>query len=183
MKNIVVIVGSLRKDSWNKQLAQAVEVLAKDLWKVSYADIGALPHYNEDLWPNPPVAVGAFKQLIEDSDGVLIVSPEYNRSMPGVLKNALDWASRPGGKSSLKHKPVALMGASIGPSGTTVAQSHLRSVVGPSGGIPMQQPEVYVTAKEGVFGADHVISDEKIRSSVQKHIDAFDAWMARLTPA
>lgn len=183
MKNIAVIVGSLRKDSWNKRLALAMEVLAKDIWKVTYADIGALPHYNEDLWPNPPAAVGAFKQLVESSDGVLIVSPEYNRAMPGVLKNALDWASRPSGKSSLKHKPVAFLGASPGPAGTLVAQSNLRAVIGPSGGIPMQQPEMYVTAKDGMFDANHVITDEKTRAGVQKHIDAFDAWIARLTPA
>lgn len=183
MKNIAVIVGSLRKASTNKQLAQAIEVLAKDLWKVTYADIGALPHYNEDLWPTPPAPVGAFKQLLESSDGVLIVSPEYNRAIPGVLKNALDWASRPSGKSSLKHKPVAFLGASPGPAGTLVAQANLRAVIGPSGGIPMAQPEMYVTSKDGLFDENHVITDEKTRAGVQKLVDAFDAWIDRLTPS
>ncbi len=183
MKTIAVIVGSLRKDSINKKLAQAVEVLAKDLWTCRHADIGSLPLYNEDLWPNPPAAVGALKQLLETSDGVLVVTPEYNRSIPGVLKNALDWASRPSGKSSLKHKPVGVLGASVGHVGTAVAQAHLRSILGPSGATPMQAPEVYITAKDGLFDAAGAITDEKIRANVQKHIDAFDAWIARLAVA
>ncbi|HSI04497.1 MAG: NADPH-dependent FMN reductase [Myxococcota bacterium] len=182
MKTIAVIVGSLRKDSLNKKLAQAVEALAKDLWTCRYADIGALPLYNEDLWPSPPAPVGALKQLIESSDGVLVVTPEYNRSVPGVLKNALDWASRPSGKSSFKHKPAAVLGASSGQVGTAVAQAHLRGILGPSGATPMQSPEVYITAKEGLFDAGGAITDEKIRANIQKHIDAFDAWIARLSP-
>ncbi len=183
MKTIAVIVGSLRRDSLNKKLATAVETLARDLWTCSYADIGSLPLYNEDLWPEPPAAVSLLKKLIESSDGLLVVTPEYNRSIPGVLKNALDWASRPGGKSSFKHKPVACLGASVGAIGTAVAQAHLRSILGPSGALPMQSPEVYITAKEGLFDASGAITDERVRSSVQKLIDAFDAWIARLAPA
>lgn len=180
MKTVAIMVGSLRQGSWNKKLAHAVEKVAGARWTCRYADLASVPLYNEDLWPTPPAAVPALKQLIETSDGLVIVTPEYNRSLPGVLKNAIDWATRPGGKSSFKGKPTAILGASAGQLGTAIAQSHLRSILAPIGALALTGPEVYVTGKDGLFADDHTINDERVRGSVEKLVDAFDGWMARL---
>jgi chromate reductase len=118
MPNIAVIVGSLRRDSHNRKLAEALARLAKPKAQLALSRIDDLPLFNEDLEPSPPAAVPRLKREIEAADGVLIVTPEYNRSIPGVLKNAVDWASRPYGKNSFAGKPGASIGVSIGTIGS-----------------------------------------------------------------
>lgn len=149
MTKIAVLVGSLRKDSYNKHLAQAIEGVAPEGTEFEYADLN-LPLYNQDLESDFPEEATALKQVVESSDGVLFVTPEYNRSFSGVLKNAIDWASRPWGKNSFAGKPVATVGASMGALGTTQAQSHLRNVLVFLDTKIMGQPEVYFDGTKGL---------------------------------
>ena len=126
---IAVIVGSLRRDSFNKKLANALTPLMPDDMVLRHAEIGDLPLYNQDDDDNQAPPVKRLKSQIEAADGVLFVTPEYNRSMPGVLKNAIDHASRPYGKSSWRGKPAGIVGISPGAMGTALAQQHLRSIL------------------------------------------------------
>src|SRR4029453_18463879 len=129
MSKIAVIVGSLRRDSINRKLAEALAKLAGPKLEFTYVRIDDLPLFNQDLEPNPPAAVTRIKGQIESADGVLVVTPEYNRSIPGVLKNAIDWASRPYGKNSFNGKPTAAIGASGGAIGTAAGPPHLRTLL------------------------------------------------------
>lgn len=181
MKNIAVIVGSLRRESINRILANALEKLSSEKFIFTHADIGSLPHYNEDLWSNPPPSVLAFKQLILDSDAVLFVTPEYNRSIPGIVKNAIDWGSRPYGKSCWKNKPASIAGATSGAIGTAVAQSQLRIILPILEVVAMGQPEIYFQFKPGVIDADLNFTDEKTKAFMQQYLLRFEAWIDRLT--
>jgi chromate reductase len=180
MKNIAVLVASLRSDSHNMKLANCLEAISASAFKFHYAEIGNLPHYNEDLWAAPPENVIAFKRLIEESDVVLIVTPEYNRGIPGVLKNALDWGSRPWGKSSWRRKPASLVGISLGTIGTAAAQSELRSIMLVLDLIVMGQPEVYLSYKPDLFDEEVGITNEKVSSFLRSYVEHFDAWIDRV---
>jgi NAD(P)H-dependent FMN reductase len=129
MTKIAVFMGSLREDSFNKKLAKNLEKLAPEGVTFDYIKIGDLPLYNTDLEADFPAAVQTAKDQVEQADGVLIVTPEYNRSIPGVLKNAIDWISRPWGHNSFVGKPLGITGASTGAIGTAVAQADLRHIV------------------------------------------------------
>src|SRR5262245_16549883 len=129
MFRVAVFVGSTRPTSSNLKLARALEKLAAGKLEFRYVDIASLPFYDDELWNDPPPEVIRLKQQIADADAVLFVTPEYNRSIPGILKNALDWPSRPYGESVWSGKPAAMAGATGGSSGTAAAQAHLRSIL------------------------------------------------------
>ena len=129
--NIVTIVGSLRKNSYNRRLAKTMEERYKDKFNMQIADIRSLPHYDQDEENNPPQAVKDFKDAVSNADGIIIITPEYNWSVPGVLKNALDWASRV--DKVFIGKPVMPLGVTLGMLGTIRAQAHLREILASSG--------------------------------------------------
>ncbi len=144
MTKIAVLIGSLREASVNKKLAKTLESLAPNGTVFSYADLN-LPLYNQELEADFPSSVQNLKDLIETADGVLIISPEYNRSFSGVLKNAIDWASRPWGNNSFKGKPAGIIGVSPGQTGTAQAQAHLRNVMQSLDTNLLTHPELYIS--------------------------------------
>lgn len=172
MTKIAVFVGSLRKDSINRMLARNLEKLAPEGVEFAYADID-LPLYNQDLESDYPQKATALKQLVESADGVLIVTPEYNRSFPGVLKNAIDWASRPWGSNSFNNKPVGLVGTSAGPLGAAQAQSHLRNVLYFLNTKLLGQPEMYVNSSTTFDENGDVV--EASREYLTRYIETFVA--------
>lgn len=151
MKKIGIIVGSLRQNSLNKQLAEKFVKIGHPELEFSFIDIKELPLFSEDLEENPPSAVVQMRKDIQKVDTVLFMVPEYNRSVSGVLKNAIDWASRPYNQGCLKGKNAAMAGVAYGMAGTAVAQSHLRSILPVVGMNLIQQPEMYITYKEGIW--------------------------------
>lgn len=175
---IAVIVGSLRKDSFNRQLATALARLAPQEFTFRLLGIDGLPLYNQDDDPNPAPAVVAFKEAIKAADGLLFVTPEYNRSIPGVLKNALDQASRPYGQSVWAGKPGAVVGISIGTSGTALAQQHLRNILAYLDVATMGQPEIFLQNKEGFFDTNGNIGAGS-KEFLQGWMDRFVAWIKR----
>ncbi|MCY0147964.1 NAD(P)H-dependent oxidoreductase [Hoeflea sp. G2-23] len=179
MSEIAVLVGSLRHDSINRKFAEALERLAGDRMKFTYADLASLPHYNEDLWANVPESVTRLKAVVDGADAVLMVTPEYNRTFPGVLKDAIDWGSRPWGKSSWGGKPVAITGTSPGVIGTAIAQHHLRTSMVAVGTAVMGQPELYYAYKAEHFDADGQITDKATKDYLETWIASFADWIAK----
>lgn len=173
---IEVIVGSLRRESLNKQLGHALTKLASAEFSFEFGDIGSLPLYCQDYDPDFPVVARKFKQRIEAADGLLFVTPEYNRSMPGVLKNALDWGSRPWGSNSWKDKPAAVCGISVGAGGTALAQQHLRNVLAYLDVPTLGQPEIFLKHTDGFFDAGSIANDGT-RKFLQTFIDRFETWV------
>ena len=179
MKTVAVLVGSLGKDSANMRFARALEHLARGRLRFDYLDIGSLPHYDDSLWQNPPASVLTLKAQIEAADAALFVTPEFNRSIPGVLKNAIDWASRPWSRSSWIGKPASITGTTPGTIGTAVAQSHLRSILPGQEMVVLGQPEVYFQSKPGLIDENFEITDEATRAFLAGYIDKFVAWIER----
>jgi chromate reductase len=179
MKKIAVLVGSLSPNSLNRKLARTLEVLAAGKLNFNYPDIASLPHYDNELWLNPPQPVLDLKRTVEAADAVLIVMPEYNRSFPGVIKNALDWGSRPYGSSSWTDKPVAVIGATPGTTGTAAGQGHLRSILPVYGFVVMGQPEVYFHMKPGIITDDLEITDETTQVFLNNWVEKYTAWIER----
>lgn len=177
---VAVLVGSLRKDSINRKLAAALARLAAGKLELELVEIGDLPLYNDDLWASPPAAVTRFKQQMDAAGAVLFVTPEYNRTVPGLLVNACDWASRPWGKSSFTGKPAACIGASPGAIGTAMAQSHLRANMAGLGLVAMSRPEAFVQWKDAAHGPDGEVTDEETRKFLQSFVDALADHIARL---
>ncbi len=175
---VAVLVGSLRTQSHNKQLAKAIAKLAGD--RLSFVDvrIDDLPLYNQDFDGDYPAVCTRLKRQIEEADAVLVVTPEYNRSIPGVLKNALDIASRPWGTNSLAGKPAAVIGASIGQIGTAVAQQHLRNSLAFLDMHVLGQPEAFIHFKDGLIDADGTIHNEGTQKFLQGYVDRFLALIA-----
>lgn len=174
--NIAVIVGSVRKGSYNRQVAEALARLFPNDFKAYFVRIDDLPPYDQDSDAQPPKApVARLRAEIEAANGVLFVTPEYNRSIPGVLKNAIDQASRPWGQSKWAGKPAAVAGVSIGAIGTAVAQAHLRSVLSFLAMPELGQPEMYLQWREGLV-VDGEFGPES-REFAQGFIDAFAAWL------
>lgn len=178
MTKVAVFVGSLRKESINLKFAKALEKLAAGKMQFTYLSIGDLPLFSQDLEADVPAAVKKMKAEIEGADAVLFVTPEYNRGVPGVLKNAIDWSSRPYGSNSLAGKPAAVCGASPGAMGTALAQAQIRAMSGFLDMTMLGQPEVYLQWKEGVIGDDGSISDERTKGFLQGFIDKFGALAA-----
>jgi chromate reductase len=175
---IAVVVGSLRKDSFNRQLANALARLAPPDLVFEQVEIGNLPLYNQDDDANTPEVVLKFKEKIQSAQGVLFVTPEYNRSIPGVLKNALDQGSRPYGKNAWGGKPAGVIGISIGAIGTALAQQHLRNVLVFLDMPTLQQPEAFLHAKEGFFDADGGIGAGS-KDFLQNWVNRYAAWVRK----
>ncbi|MBH9552321.1 NADPH-dependent FMN reductase [Inhella gelatinilytica] len=178
---IAVFVGSLRKDSINRRLALALEKLLPSGVTFAYADIGSLPLFNQDEENNPVPSVTALRELVASADGVLFVTPEFNRSIPGVLKNALDHGSRPAGKGVWRNKPAAVLGMSPGAAGTAMAQQHLRNVLAFLNMPTLGQPEMFLQMREGMFD-DNGALGEASAAHVQKFVDAYLAWVTQFQP-
>jgi chromate reductase len=170
--NILGIVGSLRKGSYNAATLRALQGLAPEGTNVSLFDLAPIPLYNEDVEKQGlPPSVAAFRQAIAQADAILIATPEYNYSIPGVLKNAIDWASRPP-EQPFEGKPVALVGASPGFAGTTRAQHHLRQVFIYMNAQILHRPEVFIAAAHNKFDDQGNLTDDKTREQLQALMDA-----------
>jgi chromate reductase len=174
--NIVVIVGSLRRDSNNAKLARAIAKLAPTGFTFTRSEIGDLPLYNQDDDANQAPQVKRLKSEIAAAQGLLFVTPEYNRSVPGVLKNAIDHASRPYGQSAFARKPAGVIGVSVGAIGTAIAQQHLRNILAYLDTPTLGQPEVFIQAKEGLFEPDGSIGTAS-RQFLQGWMDRYVAWV------
>lgn len=173
---VAVIVGSLRKDSFNHKLANAIVKLAPPEFSFKSVQIGDLPLYNQDDDNNPCAAVKRLKAEIIASHGLLFVTPEYNRSIPGVLKNAIDHASRPYGQSVWAGKSAGILGVSVGAIGTAMAQQHLRNILAYLDVPTLGQPEVFIQMKDGLFDADENIGAGS-RNFLQNWMDRYIAWI------
>ncbi len=182
MFNIAVIVGSLRKESFNKKLVHALDKLNHPGLKLNILELNEIPIYNQDNEANMPAAVIDFKNKILNADGILFVTPEYNRSIPGVLKNSIDWGTRPYGKNSFANKPTAIIGTSPGVIGTAVAQAHLRSILVAINAVVMGQPEVYFVYKNELIDEHHNITSEETKKFLQGFLDAFHKWVEYHNP-
>ena len=177
---ILGISGSLRKGSFNTGLLRAAQELAPDGMEIAIFDLKDIPLYNGDVEAEgDPASVTALKEAIRNSDGVLFASPEYNHGITGVLKNAIDWASRDRDEGSLNGKPAAIIGAG-GVSATARAQAQLQPVLSETGALLMVKPGVLVTMPWEKFDEEGQLTDEDTRLFLGKHLDAFAAWIARV---
>lgn len=176
--NIVAIVGSIRKDSYNKKIANFMEDRYKGKLDIEILPLNDIPMFNEDLEEDPPQVVKDFKSRIKESQGVLFVTPEYNHSIPGVLKNALDWCSR--ADRVMANKPSFIIGASNGDIGTARCQAHLRLVLN-TGGIAvnnLQRNEILIKNVQDKFDGDKLIDETTIKY-LDRTVDRFIQWTAR----
>jgi chromate reductase len=179
MTRLVGISGSLREGSFNTALLHSTQDLMPSGATVSVASIQSVPLYNGDLdIDGGPPAVQELKRQIDEADGVLIATPEYNFGIPGVLKNAIDWVSRPGFQSVLRHKPVAIIGASPGAVGTARAQGQLKQVLLATLSEVFPYPEVLVGRAQERFRDGH-LEDEQTREVLRKMLEAYVAWIQR----
>ena len=177
---IAVVVGSLRKDSFNRALAKAITKLAPADFTFQFVEIGDLPLYNQDEDGNPAESVKRLKNEIKSAQGVLFVSPEYNRSIPGVLKNALDQASRPYGQSAWSGKPAGILGVSPGAIGTALGQQHLRNILAYLDMPTLGQSEAFIQMKEGLIDEAGNIG-EGSKAFLQAWMNHFVDWVKRHT--
>jgi chromate reductase len=174
---IAVIVGSLRRDSFNRQLADALATLAPQQLELVQVRIDDLPLYNQDDEGNPAEPVRRLKTEVAQAQGVLFVTPEYNRSIPGVLKNAIDHASRPYGQSVWGDKPAGLIGVSVGAVGTAVAQQHLRTILAYLDMPTLGQPEMFIQNKPGLFAQGGGIAADDTKQFLQKFMERYAEWV------
>ena len=174
------LVGSLSSTSINRQLAKALVQLAPPELELTEIAIRDLPLYSQDYDANYPPVAQSFKQAIGEVDAVLFVTPEYNRSIPGGLKNAIDWASRPYGQNALSRKPSGVIGASPGSIGTAVAQSHLRGVLCFCNSPLMNNVEAYIQFKPGLISADGQVSDDSTADFLRNYMREFHELVARV---
>ncbi len=175
---IAIVVGSLRKDSFNRKLATAITKLAPPEFTFKQIEISDLPLYNQDDDTNPAESVKRFKADIAAAQGLLFVTPEYNRSLPGVLKNAIDHASRPYGQSVWAGKPAGVLGASIGSIGTALAQQHLRNILAYLDVPTMGQPEAFIHVKDDLFDEQGDIGSAS-RQFLQNWMDHYVDWVKK----
>ncbi|MDR3714075.1 MAG: NAD(P)H-dependent oxidoreductase [Puia sp.] len=175
---IGVVVGSIRRDSFNLKLSEALEKLAPPEFSFKQLKIDDLPLYNQDDDSSPAESVVRLKKDILSARGLLFLTPEYNRSIPGVLKNALDHASRPYGRNAWANKPAGVLGISIGPSGTAMAQQHLRNVLAYLDVPTLGQPEVFLQAKDGLFDESGNIGAAS-RDFLQAWMNRYVAWITK----
>jgi len=178
--SILGFAGSLRKGSYNKALLRAaLELLPEDA-ELEIFDLEGIPPYNQDLDNNLPPRVREFKEKIRTADAILVATPEYNYSMPGVLKNAIDWASRPPGDNSFEGKPAAIISASIGMLAGARAQYHLRQTFVFLDVHPINRPEVMVPFAADKIDANGKVTDEKTRQKIKESLKSLVAWTRRL---
>jgi chromate reductase len=173
---IAVIVGSLRQDSFNRKLANAVAQLAPSYFSFKQVQISDLPLYNQDDDANQAESVKRLKSEIKSAHAVLFVTPEYNRSIPGVLKNAIDHASRPYGQSAWTGKPAGILGVSPGATGTAMAQQHLRNILVSLDMLALGQPEAFIQMKDGLFDDEGNIGTDS-KKFLQNWMDHYVAWV------
>ncbi len=173
---IAVFVGSLRKESFNRKFAEALVKLAPAEFSFHMLQIGDLPLYNQDDDANPSEQAQRLKREVSAAQGLLFVTPEYNRSIPGVLKNAIDHASRPYGQNSWARKPCGVIGVSVGAVGTAMAQQHLRNILAYLDVPTLGQPEAFIQMKDGLIDAVGEIGPDS-RKFVQGWMDAYVAWV------
>jgi len=179
--SVAVFVGSLRKDSFNRCLARAVEKLAPSDWSFEHVRMDDLPPYSQDFDGAYPPVCRRLKEHVEASNALLFATPEYNRSFPGVLKNAIDIASRPWGKNSFAGRPGAVIGASVGAAGTGMAQQHLRNVLACLDVPTLGQPEVFIHFTEGLIAPDGTIRNADTQKFLQGFVDRYVAWVERFS--
>jgi chromate reductase, NAD(P)H dehydrogenase (quinone) len=176
---VVVIVGSLRKESFTLKIANALAKLAPASLKLDLVTLHGLSFFNQDLEATPPADWLALRDKIQKSSGVLFVTPEYNRSIPGVLKNAIDVASRPYGKSSFLGKPVGIVSNSPGPLGGVSAAKHLQNILPGISGPILGQPEIYLNAVGDAFDEKGALTKESLQKVLQQYINAFAAFVEK----
>jgi len=180
-RQIGYVIGSLRTESYNRKLANALVKLGPPDFNFKELRIGDLPLYNQDDDQSPAPEVQRFKSELRGVDAVMFVTPEYNRSIPGVLKNAIDHASRPYGQSAWAGKPAGVIGASPGPISTAVAQLHLRTILAAIDMPTMTKPETYIHVREGFFDEAGNITSPDTRKILHLWMDKYVAWVKRLT--
>ena len=176
---IVTIVGSLRKEAFSLKIANALAKLAPASLKLDVTTLGGISFFNQDLEANPPADWLSFREKLQKSNGVLFVTPEYNRSIPGVLKNAIDVASRPYGKSSLLGKPTGIIANSPGALGGVAAAKHLQNILPGISGPIMQQPEIYLSGVGDAFDETGKLTKESLQTVMKQYIDAFAAFVEK----
>jgi len=180
-KKIAIIIGSLRKESFNRKMALTLKSLSPESFELEILEIGGLPLYNEDLDATPPVEWTDFRNRLSVFDGVIFVTPEYNRSIPAVLKNALDVASRPYGKNCWNGKPGAVMTISIGAIGGFGANHHLRQILTFLNVPTMQQPEAYIGNAYDLFDEKGNLINKSTLEFLQSFMTSFVKWVLRNT--
>lgn len=178
-RRIAVFVGSLRQESINRRLSLAIARLAPADLVLEEVRIDDLPLYCQDFDKAYPPAAARLKADVEKADALIFVTPEYNRSLPGVLKNAIDIGSRPWGKNSFAGKPAAILGTSPGAVGTALAQQHLRSILAYLDVAVLGQPEMYIQFKEGLITAQGEIGTDATREFLQSFVDRYVQWLDR----
>ena len=178
---VLGIAGSLRKGSYNRSVLRAATELVPEGMEIEVFELDGIPGFDQDKEQDPPARVAELKQKIREADAILFVTPEYNYSMPGVLKNAIDWASRPYGDSAWNDKPAAIMGASVGGLATARAQYHLRQSMVFLNMHALSQPEVMVGNCADKFDADGNLTDDSTRKHIAKQLEALAAWTRRLS--
>jgi chromate reductase, NAD(P)H dehydrogenase (quinone) len=177
--NIVVIVGSIRKESFSLKIANALARLAPATLRLDVTTLQGISFFNQDLEATPPADWVAFREKLQKSDGVLFVTPEYNRAIPGVLKNAIDVGSRPYGKSSFLGKPVGIVSNSPGPLGGVSAAKTLQNILPGISGPIMGQPEIYLNNVGDAFDEKGNLTKETLRKVLQQYLDAFAAFVEK----
>jgi chromate reductase len=177
---ILGIAGSLRRESFNRAALRAATELVPEGATIETFELEGIPGFNQDDEQNPPAKVTELKKRIREADAILIVTPEYNYSIPGVLKNAIDWASRPYGDSAWNGKPAAMMGASVGTIGTARAQYHLRQMMVFLNMFPVNQPEVMIGNASERFDAEGNLTDEATKGFIRKLLQNLVEWTRRI---
>jgi len=178
---ILGIAGSLRRDSYNRATLRAATELVPEGASIETFELDDIPGFNQDDEQRPPAKVAELKQRVREADAILFVTPEYNYSVPGVLKNAIDWASRPYGDSAWNGKPAAIMGATVGTIGTARAQYHLRQMMVFLNMFPVNQPEVMIANASERFDADGNLTDEATKNFIRQLLQALVDWTRRIT--
>src|SRR5687768_11015594 len=177
------IAGSLRRESYNRAALRAATQLVPEGASIEIFELDGIPGFNQDEEQNPPAKVTELKKRIRDADAILIVTPEYNYSIPGVLKNAIDWASRPYGDSAWNGKPAAIMGASVGTIGTARAQYHLRQMMVFLNMFPVNQPEVMIGNASKRFDAQGKLTDDATKDFIRQLLQSLMEWTRRIGPS
>jgi chromate reductase len=180
MLKIAVLVGSTRRESINRRLAQALVKLGADRFEPVWVRIDDLPLFNQDDEQQPPPSVTRFKREVKEADGLLFVTPEHNRSIPAALKNAIDWATRPGGTNVLSGKPSAVAGTSQGAISAAIAQVHLKNILLTLSGAVLGQPECYIRYEKDLIDAEGSVANESTRKFLAGFVDRFVAFAGAL---
>jgi chromate reductase, NAD(P)H dehydrogenase (quinone) len=178
--DVRVMIGSLRAESYNRKLYVISRDLAPETMKLTEIPIWELPLFNQEIQEQPTPVVERFWGAVREADAILFISPEYNYSIPGVLKNAIDWASRPSKSAPIVGKPAAVLGASDGRSGTMRMQLHMRSILPCLNVAVMPRPEVFITSVVDVIDKEGKLQDERVRGQLSRFYVAFDAWIRKM---